>query len=156
MTQKAGQKCTAIRRIFAPKDVVDQVRDDLVDRLKEHKVGDPSLEGVTVGPLATAAQLRDIRAGIDRLASSRPRCSAATAPSRRRACPRARATSSAHPLRQRLARHGARGPPPRGLRPAPPCCRSTALPRMRSPRSRRARAASSPRSTATIAPSRAR
>ncbi|MFO0759266.1 MAG: 3,4-dehydroadipyl-CoA semialdehyde dehydrogenase [Byssovorax sp.] len=69
MTQKAGQKCTAIRRIFAPKDVVDQVRDDLVDRLKEHKVGDPSLEGVTVGPLATAAQLRDIRAGIDRLAS---------------------------------------------------------------------------------------
>ncbi len=69
MTQKAGQKCTAIRRIFAPKALLDQVRDDLVDRLKEHKVGDPALDGITVGPLATAAQLRDIRAGIDRLAS---------------------------------------------------------------------------------------
>jgi oxepin-CoA hydrolase/3-oxo-5,6-dehydrosuberyl-CoA semialdehyde dehydrogenase len=69
MTQKAGQKCTAIRRIFAPKEVLDQVRDDLVDRLKDAKVGDPALDGITVGPLATAAQLRDIRAGIDRLAT---------------------------------------------------------------------------------------
>ena len=69
ITQKAGQKCTAIRRIFAPASVIDQVRDDLVDRLRDAKVGDPALDGVNVGPLATAAQLRDIRAGIERLAT---------------------------------------------------------------------------------------
>jgi oxepin-CoA hydrolase/3-oxo-5,6-dehydrosuberyl-CoA semialdehyde dehydrogenase len=69
ITQKAGQKCTAIRRIFAPAAVVAQVRDDLVDRLRDAKVGDPALEGVTVGPLATATQLRDVRAGIEKLAA---------------------------------------------------------------------------------------
>ncbi|APR77151.1 Aldehyde dehydrogenase [Minicystis rosea] len=68
MTQKAGQKCTAIRRIFAPRALLDQVRDDLVDRLRDAKVGDPAAEGVTVGPLATAQQLRDVRAGIELLA----------------------------------------------------------------------------------------
>lgn len=69
MTQKAGQKCTAIRRIFAPRDVVSAVRDDLVERLRDARVGDPAREGVTVGPLATAHQLRGVRAGIERLAA---------------------------------------------------------------------------------------
>ena len=69
MTQKAGQKCTAIRRIFVPRALLDQVREDLVERLREIKVGDPALDGVTVGPLATAQQLRDVRAGIERLAA---------------------------------------------------------------------------------------
>jgi oxepin-CoA hydrolase/3-oxo-5,6-dehydrosuberyl-CoA semialdehyde dehydrogenase len=68
MTQKAGQKCTAIRRTFVPRALLDQVRDEIVARLADIQVGDPALEGVTIGPLATATQLRDIRAGIDRLA----------------------------------------------------------------------------------------
>lgn len=69
ITQKAGQKCTAIRRILAPASVLEQVRDDLVDRLRDAKVGDPALDNVAVGPLATAAQLRDVRAGIQKLAA---------------------------------------------------------------------------------------
>jgi oxepin-CoA hydrolase/3-oxo-5,6-dehydrosuberyl-CoA semialdehyde dehydrogenase len=69
MTQKAGQKCTAIRRIFVPRALIESVRDELVERLREAKVGDPALEGVTVGPVATAQQLRDVRAGIERLAA---------------------------------------------------------------------------------------
>jgi oxepin-CoA hydrolase/3-oxo-5,6-dehydrosuberyl-CoA semialdehyde dehydrogenase len=69
MTQKAGQKCTAIRRVFVPRARFERVRDDLVERLREVKVGDPALEGVGVGPLATAQQLRDVRAGIERLAA---------------------------------------------------------------------------------------
>jgi oxepin-CoA hydrolase/3-oxo-5,6-dehydrosuberyl-CoA semialdehyde dehydrogenase len=69
MTQKAGQKCTAIRRVFAPRDKVDRVSEDLAERLRDAIVGDPALEGVTVGPLATAAQLRDVKAGIERLLS---------------------------------------------------------------------------------------
>jgi oxepin-CoA hydrolase/3-oxo-5,6-dehydrosuberyl-CoA semialdehyde dehydrogenase len=68
VTQKAGQKCTAIRRVFAPRAILEQVQADLVDRLAEARVGDPAAEGVTVGPLATAQQLRDVRAGIERLA----------------------------------------------------------------------------------------
>lgn len=68
ITQKAGQKCTAIRRVFVPRVMLAQVQADLVERLRDAKVGDPALEGVTVGPLATAQQLRDVRAGIERLA----------------------------------------------------------------------------------------
>jgi oxepin-CoA hydrolase/3-oxo-5,6-dehydrosuberyl-CoA semialdehyde dehydrogenase len=67
VTQKAGQKCTAIRRVLAPAAVAGRVEEDLADRLREAKVGDPALDAVTVGPLATAAQLRDVRAGIERL-----------------------------------------------------------------------------------------
>jgi oxepin-CoA hydrolase/3-oxo-5,6-dehydrosuberyl-CoA semialdehyde dehydrogenase len=73
MTQKAGQKCTAIRRIFAPSSKLEAVKDALVERLREHKVGDPSHEGVSVGPLATAQQLRDVRKGIAELAAESTR-----------------------------------------------------------------------------------
>ena len=69
ITQKAGQKCTAIRRIFVPAALVDQVRDDLVERLQAVKVGDPAADDVRMGPVATAQQLRDVRAGIERLAA---------------------------------------------------------------------------------------
>jgi oxepin-CoA hydrolase/3-oxo-5,6-dehydrosuberyl-CoA semialdehyde dehydrogenase len=68
MTQKAGQKCTAIRRVFAPRARFEEVRDALVERLREIKTGNPALDGVTVGPVATAQQHRDVRAGIERLA----------------------------------------------------------------------------------------
>lgn len=69
MIQKAGQKCTAIRRVFVPEALADAVKDALVDRLREARVGDPSLDNVTVGPVATAAQLRDVRAGIEKLST---------------------------------------------------------------------------------------
>lgn len=69
MTQKTGQKCTAIRRIYVPKDKVGDVVELLRERLAAVKIGDPSNEGVTMGPVATAQQLRDVRAGIDKLAS---------------------------------------------------------------------------------------
>jgi len=68
ITQKAGQKCTAIRRIFVPQSMVNDVRDELAAMLSDAHVGNPALDGVTVGPLATADQLRDIRAGIEKLA----------------------------------------------------------------------------------------
>jgi oxepin-CoA hydrolase/3-oxo-5,6-dehydrosuberyl-CoA semialdehyde dehydrogenase len=68
MTQKAGQKCTAIRRVLVPSSLADRVRDDLVDRLSAITVGNPVAEGVRMGPLATAAQLADVRAGVALLA----------------------------------------------------------------------------------------
>jgi 3,4-dehydroadipyl-CoA semialdehyde dehydrogenase len=68
MTQKAGQKCTAIRRVIVPAEVADRVRDDLADRLKAVAIGNPAVEGVRMGPLATASQRQDVRAGVDLLA----------------------------------------------------------------------------------------
>jgi len=69
MTQKTGQKCTAIRRVYVPKDRVAAVVDALKDRLSQTKVGDPANEGTTMGPVATAQQLKDVRDGIGMLAS---------------------------------------------------------------------------------------
>ncbi len=69
MTQKTGQKCTAIRRVYVPKDRVGAVVDAIKERLAQVKVGDPSKEEVTMGPVATAQQLRDVREGIGKLAS---------------------------------------------------------------------------------------
>jgi oxepin-CoA hydrolase/3-oxo-5,6-dehydrosuberyl-CoA semialdehyde dehydrogenase len=68
VTQKAGQKCTAIRRIFVPADKLEWVVPDLVDRLSQHKVGAPNLDDVTIGPLSTAQQKADAQAGIRKLA----------------------------------------------------------------------------------------
>ena len=68
MTQKAGQKCTAIRRVLVPLGLADRVRDDLAGRLARVTVGDPAQESVRMGPVATAGQLADVRAGIDLLA----------------------------------------------------------------------------------------
>lgn len=69
MTQKTGQKCTAIRRVYAPKERVAAVLELLSERLAAIKVGNPTNEEVGMGPVATAQQLRDVRAGIDKLAS---------------------------------------------------------------------------------------
>jgi 3,4-dehydroadipyl-CoA semialdehyde dehydrogenase len=67
MTQKTGQKCTAVRRIFVPGDKLPAIRELLVERLRESRVGNPSDSKVTVGPLATAQQLKSVREGIARL-----------------------------------------------------------------------------------------
>ena len=67
MTQKAGQKCTAARRVFVPKNRLQETLDILLDRLSQHKLGSPQLEDVTVGPLATAQQRTDVLWGIEQL-----------------------------------------------------------------------------------------
>jgi 3,4-dehydroadipyl-CoA semialdehyde dehydrogenase len=69
MTQKTGQKCTAIRRVYVPKESLGFVLEGLRERLTALKVGNPHLEEVGMGPLTTAAQLKDIRAGIEKLLS---------------------------------------------------------------------------------------
>ena len=66
--QKTGQKCTAVRRILVPKDQVNEVRDALVAELESIVTGDPADSATKMGPLASASQLRDVRAGIDKLA----------------------------------------------------------------------------------------
>jgi 3,4-dehydroadipyl-CoA semialdehyde dehydrogenase len=68
MTQKAGQKCTAIRRVLVPAAFADHVRDDLIERLRGVTVGNPAQEGVRMGPVATAGQLKEVREGVELLA----------------------------------------------------------------------------------------
>jgi oxepin-CoA hydrolase/3-oxo-5,6-dehydrosuberyl-CoA semialdehyde dehydrogenase len=67
VTQKAGQKCTAIRRILVPAALAGEVKGDLVELLGGVKVGDPKDEDVRMGPLATADQLASAREGVQRL-----------------------------------------------------------------------------------------
>ncbi|MBM4359044.1 MAG: 3,4-dehydroadipyl-CoA semialdehyde dehydrogenase [Deltaproteobacteria bacterium] len=66
--QKAGQKCTAIRRIFVPPALRERVREDLVERLARVVVGEPFADGVQMGPLATAQQRASVLEGACRLA----------------------------------------------------------------------------------------
>ena len=67
VTQKTGQKCTAIRRVYVPAAKLDAVVELLRERLAAVKVGDPAREETGMGPLATAQQLKDVRDGIAKL-----------------------------------------------------------------------------------------
>jgi oxepin-CoA hydrolase/3-oxo-5,6-dehydrosuberyl-CoA semialdehyde dehydrogenase len=67
MTQKAGQKCTAIRRALVPADRIDAVQAALVARLAKTSVGNPRAEGVRMGALAGLAQRDDVRAKLAEL-----------------------------------------------------------------------------------------
>ena len=60
MTTKAGQKCTAIRRAIVPARHIDAVATRLRERLAKVVVGDPSVEGVRMGALASHDQQRDV------------------------------------------------------------------------------------------------
>jgi oxepin-CoA hydrolase/3-oxo-5,6-dehydrosuberyl-CoA semialdehyde dehydrogenase len=68
MTQKTGQKCTAVRRILVPKERMESVQSDLVVELRRIQVGDPAQKETRMGPLASNSQLADVRAGITRFA----------------------------------------------------------------------------------------
>jgi 3,4-dehydroadipyl-CoA semialdehyde dehydrogenase len=68
MRQKTGQKCTAIRRVLVPASRADELCAALLAELARIRVGNPADDGVDMGPVATASQLRDARVGIALLA----------------------------------------------------------------------------------------
>lgn len=67
MTAKAGQKCTAIRRVFVPRAHVQAVIAALGDRLDKTPLGLPGIEGTRMGPLASHDQRKEVRARIREL-----------------------------------------------------------------------------------------
>jgi oxepin-CoA hydrolase/3-oxo-5,6-dehydrosuberyl-CoA semialdehyde dehydrogenase len=67
MTVKAGQKCTAIRRLLVPKDREQDVIDNLKGKLGSIKVGDPTAEGVRMGPLVDQSAVASARQGVQSL-----------------------------------------------------------------------------------------
>lgn len=64
MTSKAGQKCTAIRRVIAPRAHCDALITALGERLAKVPLGDPADENVRMGPLASRDQREEVRARI--------------------------------------------------------------------------------------------
>ncbi|HEY1283636.1 MAG TPA: phenylacetic acid degradation bifunctional protein PaaZ [Steroidobacteraceae bacterium] len=67
MTAKAGQKCTAIRKAIVPAGISDAAIEALRAGLGKVVVGDPRLEQVKMGPVASLAQRREVRAQVARL-----------------------------------------------------------------------------------------
>ncbi|OZF48523.1 phenylacetic acid degradation bifunctional protein PaaZ [Rhodococcus sp. 14-2470-1a] len=70
MTVKAGQKCTAIRRVLVPQAQVDPVIDALAAKLGKVVVGDPRDDGVTMGALASIDQRDEVLESIRGLTKS--------------------------------------------------------------------------------------
>ncbi len=70
MTQKAGQKCTAIRRVLIPHSVKDRLLETIEQELQTKRVGDPQDKGTTVGPVATKTQQTDVQERLGELQKS--------------------------------------------------------------------------------------
>lgn len=69
ITVKSGQKCTAVRRIFVPEHLIEDVQIALGKSLSQTTVGDPRMEGVRMGSLAGQSQLEEVRDKIRSLMS---------------------------------------------------------------------------------------
>ena len=70
MTVKAGQKCTAVRRIIVPEKLVEDVQIAIGRRLAKTTIGDPSMEGVRMGALAGSEQKIEVTEKVLQLAQS--------------------------------------------------------------------------------------
>ncbi|KAB2350194.1 phenylacetic acid degradation bifunctional protein PaaZ [Actinomadura rudentiformis] len=70
MTVKAGQKCTAIRRVLVPEPMADPVIEALSARLAKVTVGDPRNPDVRMGALASLGQRDEVTKAVEALRSS--------------------------------------------------------------------------------------
>ena len=69
MTSKAGQKCTAIRRILVPQDKAQAAIGAITASLKTVVVGDPANAAANMGPVVNMAQRKSVEEGIAKLRS---------------------------------------------------------------------------------------
>lgn len=67
---KAGQKCTAVRRIIVPENLIEEVRTALGKRLTATIIGDPNVESVRMGALASRTQLLEVKEKVEQLSKS--------------------------------------------------------------------------------------
>lgn len=70
MTSKAGQKCTAIRRIFVPENKIEDVQKSISKLLAEVVIGNPLNEKVRMGSLAGQSQRSEVKAQVQKLLAS--------------------------------------------------------------------------------------
>lgn len=67
ITIKCGQKCTAIRRILVPENLVDEVQNALFAKLSKTVIGDPGIEGVRMGSLVSRHQMERVKHNVELL-----------------------------------------------------------------------------------------
>lgn len=70
MTSKAGQKCTAIRRIFVPENKMEDVWIALGKSLSQTTIGNPENEKVRMGALAGQSQRKEVLEQVQKLLAS--------------------------------------------------------------------------------------
>lgn len=68
MTVKAGQKCTAIRRIIVPEKLVEDVQIALGKALDKVTIGDPRLKEVRMGSLISRQQVEAVKDSVTDIA----------------------------------------------------------------------------------------
>ena len=67
MTVKAGQKCTAVRRIFVPEHLLDAAQEAIGKALAQTTIGNPLNEKVRMGALASNGQRDEVRKHVQQL-----------------------------------------------------------------------------------------
>jgi oxepin-CoA hydrolase / 3-oxo-5,6-dehydrosuberyl-CoA semialdehyde dehydrogenase len=70
MTVKAGQKCTAIRRIFVPQNKIEDVHIALGKVLAQTTIGNPTNDKVRMGSLAGLSQREEVQKQVQKLLAS--------------------------------------------------------------------------------------
>lgn len=70
MTVKAGQKCTAIRRIFVPENKMEAIQAALKKELNKTVIGNPMHENVRMGSLAGNEQRKEVKEQVQKLLAS--------------------------------------------------------------------------------------
>ena len=70
MTTKCGQKCTAIRRIIVPQNLLEDVQTALANQLDKVTIGDPRLKEVRMGSLVSDAQRNSVKEQVAKIAET--------------------------------------------------------------------------------------
>ncbi|HZW78175.1 MAG TPA: phenylacetic acid degradation bifunctional protein PaaZ, partial [Flavobacteriaceae bacterium] len=70
MTVKCGQKCTAIRRIIVPENLIEDVQIALGKALSKVTIGDPRLKEVRMGSLVSRDQVEEVRSRVQDLSKT--------------------------------------------------------------------------------------
>ena len=70
MTVKCGQKCTAIRRVIVPENLIEDVQIALGNALSKVTIGDPRLKEVRMGSLVSLDQVKEVRERVHELSKT--------------------------------------------------------------------------------------
>ena len=70
MTVKCGQKCTAIRRVIVPENLLEDVQMALGKALDRITIGDPRLKEVRMGALVSKDQVAEVRERVEEIAKT--------------------------------------------------------------------------------------
>ena len=70
ITVKAGQKCTAVRRIFVPENLLEDAYIALGNSLAQTTIGNPLNEKVRMGSLASKGQREEVKQNVQKLLAS--------------------------------------------------------------------------------------